>query len=533
MEYIFNLNGAPQDPWLERIARSAGQFYEDLIATIREPLVVLSDDLRVVDANPAFYQTFQVSPGETEGRLIYELGNGQWDIPRLRELLEQILPQQTDFREFEVDHYFESIGRKFMLLNACQIHRQEGGASLILLAIEDVTERRRIEEEYRERIRSLQEHSQRVVSELVFTGFAHQLNNPLGIALGYSELALEEELSERVRIYLQTIHHATTRASEAVRDHLSLSVASSLAYARIDAPILLERLVILASQDLRFGNVQVARRVAPDLPPISADPFQLLEALLNIVTNAQQACLETRGHGKVNINAYQLEGRERIRISIEDNGPGIPAEHLDRIFDPFFTTRQAAGGTGLGLSITSGIIQRYGGELWAESVVGTGTTFHIELPTSTQVKEAETESSKPAETEANRKHILVVNNEPDFLRLLLLTLQPEGHIVERANDGNEAWQMVQHQEYDCILLNILMPGMNGRQLYRLIEDHRPDLARRCIFMTGGERSPDIHEFIESTGNPCLAKPFTLEEVRCLVLQTPPGGRLLSEERVTK
>jgi two-component system CheB/CheR fusion protein len=520
MKYIFNLNQAPQDQWLERIVRSAEQFYEDLIATIREPLVVLDSDLRVVDANPAFYQTFQVSPGETEGHLLYELGNGQWDVPRLRELLEHLPTEPTEVQDFEVDHNFESIGRKVMILNSRQIHRQEGGSSLILLAIEDITEHKRTEEEYRERIRRLQEHSHRVVSELVFTGFAHQLNNPLGIVLGYSELALEEELSEKVHDYLQTIQHATTRASQAVRDNLSLIASSSPAQARIDTSIFLERLVILASEDLRFGNIPVSRRVSPDLPAISADPFQLLEALLNIVTNAQQACAEARGHGEIIIDAYELEGKERIRISIKDNGPGIPPEQLERIFDPFFTTREAVGGSGLGLSITSRIIQQYGGELWAESVVGAGTTFHIELPTSAPVKEAETESLEPAEPEVNRKHVLVVNNEPDFLRLLSLTLQPEGHVVDRAKDGNEAWQMVQHQEYDRILMNVLMPGMNGQQLYRLIKDHRPDLARRCIFMTGGKSSPDIREFIDGTGNPCLGKSFTLEEVRKLVLQAP-------------
>jgi CheY-like chemotaxis protein len=218
---------------------------------------------------------------------------------------------------------------------------------------------------------------------------------------------------------------------------------------------------------------------------------------------------------------------DRIRISIEDNGPGISPEHLERIFDAFFTTRGAAGGTGLGLGITSAIIHQYGGELWAESVVGAGTTFHIELPASSavSVKEDKAKPRELAEPAVAQKHILVVNNELDFLRLLSLALQPEGHIVTRANDGNEAWQMVQHQEYDCIFLNIMMPGMNGQQLYLLIKDHNPDLARKCIFMTGAAGSPQVREFIASTGNSCLAKPFTLKEVRRLVHQNSPGGPL--------
>ena len=133
----------------ERDVREAREYTEGIVGTVREPLVVLDAELRVISANPSFYRTFKVTSEETEGRIIYELDNRQWDIPALRELLEQILPQNTRFDDFEVENDFETIGRRVMLLNARRIYREANKTQMILLAIEDITERRRAEEELR------------------------------------------------------------------------------------------------------------------------------------------------------------------------------------------------------------------------------------------------------------------------------------------------------------------------------------------------------------------------------------------------
>ena len=116
-------------------------FFTSIQDSIREPLLILDSDLKVIKANRSFYKTFSVEPEETEGLLIYELGNRQWDIPQLRELLEEILPENTWFNDFEVEHNFETIGRKIMHLNARRIYGKSNRTRLVLLAIEDVTER--------------------------------------------------------------------------------------------------------------------------------------------------------------------------------------------------------------------------------------------------------------------------------------------------------------------------------------------------------------------------------------------------------
>jgi PAS domain S-box-containing protein len=126
------------------------EFAESIINTVREPLISLDQELRVVTANRSFYTFFKVKPKETVGKLIYDLGNGQWDIPKLRQLLETILSQKTIFDDYEVDHDFVTIGRLVMLLNARQILRGWGKEQIILLAIEDITEQNRLENQLAE-----------------------------------------------------------------------------------------------------------------------------------------------------------------------------------------------------------------------------------------------------------------------------------------------------------------------------------------------------------------------------------------------
>lgn len=162
-----------------------------IVDTVREPLLVLDSGLRVRSANRAFYQTFRVSPHATEGRRLYDLGDGQWDIPRLRILLEQILPRDTVFDDYEVEHDFPGIGPRTMLLNARRLRRQNTGDELILLAIEDVTERRRAEAERQEfearftsLVKNVRDHS---IFTLDTEGRITSWNVAAEHILGYSE----------------------------------------------------------------------------------------------------------------------------------------------------------------------------------------------------------------------------------------------------------------------------------------------------------------------------------------------------------
>lgn len=136
--------------------QEAREYAECIINAVREPLVILDGNLKIISVSRSFYDIFKVTPEETIGRLIYDVGNRQWDIPKLRELLENILPKATSFDNFEVEHDFPGVGKRIMLLNARQIPRASGKSHIILLAIEDITESKKILDGLREEIRRLE-----------------------------------------------------------------------------------------------------------------------------------------------------------------------------------------------------------------------------------------------------------------------------------------------------------------------------------------------------------------------------------------
>ena len=131
---------------LKKTVTKLQEYAESIVNTVREPLIVLDQDLRVVTASRSLYEVFKVKPEETVGQLIYDLGNKQWDIPKLRELLEDILPKKATFDDYEVEHNFATIGRRTMLLNARRIPNPPQRLKVILLAIEDITRRKKREE---------------------------------------------------------------------------------------------------------------------------------------------------------------------------------------------------------------------------------------------------------------------------------------------------------------------------------------------------------------------------------------------------
>src|SRR4051812_37352981 len=168
-------------------------YAQNIVDTVREPLLILDTTLRVRSGNRAFYQTFQVSLEETENRLIYELGNGQWDIPDLRTLLEDIVPKSSVFNDFELEHTFPIIGRRVMLLNARRLEAGHHG-ELLVLAMEDVTERRRAEKKVAKAKEAAETATK--TKSLFLANMTPELRTPLNAILGYSEM-LQEEAADR------------------------------------------------------------------------------------------------------------------------------------------------------------------------------------------------------------------------------------------------------------------------------------------------------------------------------------------------
>jgi len=203
-----------------------------------------------------------------------------------------------------------------------------------------------------------------------------------------------------------------------------------------------------------------------------------------------------------------------VRVTIEDNGPGIAPENMTRLFDPFFTTKEVGKGTGLGLSLCYGFIKEHGGSITPVSESGKGATFIIELPASkksvAKFQSAAPESKIPARF-GRGKRVLVIDDEEAILTLVQETLVAQGFEVKVAANGERALSEIKSNHFDLAVCDWKMPGLGGKQIYEHLRAANSQLCRRMIFITGDVVNADMRKFLEREKRPCLAKPFTLPE----------------------
>jgi signal transduction histidine kinase len=213
------------------------------------------------------------------------------------------------------------------------------------------------------------------LGELV-AGVAHELNNPLTVIIGTADM-IETEAPEAVKRHLHLMREAISAAQYVVRGLLTFGRQMPLQKTPVDLARLTEKVLALTFGELHVAEVKVRQDIAPELPPVWADANQLQQVLVNLITNAKQAMADVQGERRLQISVQRADPA-RVRIQVEDTGPGIPADVIAKVFDPFVTTK--SDGTGLGLSISYGIIREHGGTLTVDSTPGRGATFTIELP---------------------------------------------------------------------------------------------------------------------------------------------------------
>jgi len=340
------------------------------------------------------------------------------------------------------------------------------------------------------------------LGELV-AGVAHELNNPLTVLVGASDI-LEQQAPNDLKEYAQMIREATDAARSIVRGLLTFGRQMPLERRHVMLDELIEKVLALTAADLRIESVKIDRDMEPGLPPVWADGNQLQQVLVNLVTNAKQAMAEQPdGQRRIKISTRAL-GTDRVQITLEDTGPGIPHDVLPKIFDPFVTTKGSAG-TGLGLSISYGIIREHGGHITADSRPGHGATFTIDLPVGSSSASAPDETG--ASVNLDGKRILIVEHDQAVQKILLEHLEPTGCTALTVARADEARQHLR-EGIDLVVADFNLDGVDWLELLNQVAARGTAVGHRFIFLTAGPLGEAADRALRAAGAALLYKPFT-------------------------
>jgi PAS domain S-box-containing protein len=484
---------------------------------------------KILDLNPALVENLgYASAAELIGQHIYSL---YADTDRWFDLAD-FFRSSTPFKGLTAEWKRKNGTTTAVRVSGRSVTNGRKTGVVFELFTEDVTERRALEQQLR------QSQKMEAVGRLA-GGIAHDFNNLLMVISGYSEFLLERLGSEpQLRAPAQEIASAAERASSLTRQLLAFSRKQMLAPRIVN-------LNDVASENLKMLTRMIGEDIdlvwvpGTSLWPVRADAGQVDQVIMNLAVNARDAM---PSGGKLTIETSNvtldedyvrlhtpLRPGEYVMIAISDTGAGMDAETQSHIFEPFFTTKGTKG-TGLGLSTVYGIVKQSGGYIWVYSELGKGTTFKIYLPRVAASGEPAMQVVTPVEisrAEPGTETILVVEDEANLRYLARQFLEKQGYKVVEAADGAVAMQIaVAHEGVIHLLLtDVIMPGMNGRELAQRISEIRPNI--KILYMSGYTENVVGHNGTLDAGVRLLQKPFNLRDLKSKVREvldatpTPP------------
>ncbi|WP_459568124.1 chemotaxis protein CheB [Cupriavidus sp. 8B] len=490
----------------------ARDYAEAIIETIADPVVVLDAELRIVRANSALYQTFSTTAETTVGMRFYAIGDGQWDIPALRELLEDILPQRRVVRDYQITHLFPRVGVRTMRVNALRIAWP--AQALILLTIQDVTQQRddmaRLEDADRQKDEFL-------------AMLAHELRNPLaairnGFQIWKSGVADEATIkSAQAAVHRQLEHEIGL-----VDDLLDVSRITrgiiSLRSRLVDLGVAVRH----AAESLRANAAARQHRLTLSIPDeplvVNGDVMRLEQIVNNLLGNAIKY---TPAQGEVQL-VLERQGEEAV-LTVIDSGIGMEAAFIPNIFRIFVQAEPSldrrSAGLGLGLALVKRLVELHQGSVRASSEGrGRGSKFVVRLPVLPQGTPADppSEGDRGDTVEVPSQRILVVDDNADGAQSSAALLSLYGHEVQVAEDGETALSYLRSFRPDVVLLDIGLPGMDGYEVahrIRSMPEHRHVLL---VALSGYGQAEHRHRSRDAGFDHYLVKPADLRELNTFI-----------------
>lgn len=510
-------------------------------------IVILNSAWEVTRANKAFLAMSGRSPGETTGAAFARL------LVRpevVDQTLAPDLEQEGAIRDVVLALARPDGGRVTVSVSGSSIRRSRDSVEVVLIARDMRETERRLAAEAAaeaERRRSLELQNTLEKLELAHrelassrerllhadrlaaigqmaAGVVHEINNPAAFVLANLDLVNERldavthqlrtqgaagedllALLEEARSLTEDNSRGVARICSIVRDLKTFSRIENADIDLLDLNELVRVATRMVQNELRHRGRLVLDLA--ELPRVAADRGKIAQVLLNLMINAVQALDDGRVAENTVTVTTDVIG-DRVRVSVEDTGHGIPDGVRERIFEPFFTTKPREAGTGLGLSLSAEIIAAHRGEIHVSSVAGAGARFEIILPKDTGL--TITSQPPPAlvpDLVSPGGRVLIIDDEPGLCRALQRLLDPPYEVVY-ATGGRAAITLLdQDQDFDAVLCDLMMPDVNGPGVYEHILRVAPRLAPRTVFCTGGVFADPVRTFLQTSGRPCLEKPI--------------------------
>jgi len=497
---------------VEKALRKSKDEWQNLFDSITEIVTIQDTDMRIVQANKAAGQLFDVNPQDLINRYCYDVFRGL-DRPCSGCPSTKTIKNSSRNHSEIITH--KCLGKTFLVSSAA-IKNENGNTQYLVHTAQDITEQKRLEEEL------FQSHKMEAIGTLA-GGIAHDFNNVLSAIIGYTELA-KAKLAEGSSAAedLAEVLRASQRAAGLVKQILTFSRKGAHQCESLQPYLIVKEALKMMRASLP-ATIKMVDDVDPESGTILADPTKIHQVIVNLCTNALHAMKEETGTLTITLLRKELNSDDVtahpgvapglfIELTVSDTGCGMDPETLRRIFEPYFTTKARDKGTGLGLAVIHGIIKEYKGMIKVESERGKGSTFQVYFPAlikdPQKAEGAEKESSLPKGTE----RILTVDDESTIVELHKAYLSRLGYVVTAKTSSTEALAAFRTDptSFDLLITDQTMPDLSGVKLAEEVLHIRPDMP--IVICTGYSTVLSKEKTIEMGIRKYLTKPVNNKEL---------------------
>jgi len=410
--------------------------------------------------------------------------------------------------------YINAKGNRFWGAHSARLI-EYNSEQVIVSNTRDLTDELAIQDELEHQRQLLFQNEKMSALGELLAGVAHELNNPLSVVVGHS-LMLREEVRDTGAIRrIEKISSAAERCARIVKTFLAMARQQPTKMESTDISLVIATAIDVASYGEKSDGLDIRYKLNEEVPNILADADQITQVIINLVINAEQAITQAGVGNRIQVTAHNNRKGTKVKIFVEDNGPGVPDHIKARIFEPFFTTKDIGEGTGIGLSFCHRIILSHGGEIWLDQDYSQGCRFGIKLPIAPPTDNIRPQAKTTPQSPEKIK-VLIIDDEVEVGELTSEILRKGGLHVDFSSSGAGAIGLLEKTRYDVLLSDLNMPEMDGRELYETIERDFPEMLNSTGFLTGDTMGMASQKFLQESKRPYLEKPVSPEELRELV-----------------